>query len=125
MQGDEVTTKRKADFQFIWCDSDPTLFSSQKFDMSSFNHNHDNIFKYLEKQINPNKISEIIRNQVYLMNPYHVHSAKESKESPNRLFIRASFSYVPVTSIKMTINPHIQYNYPIHQSSGIPPRHLK
>ena len=126
MQGGEVLVKKKADFQFVYCSSLPTLFTSQGFNLNGFNEKKNNLFHKLENQIDNSKIKEIDCNAVYLMNPYHVHSAQKCrKEHQDRLFIRVSFSCVPVTSVKMTINPSFQYNYTIHTSSGEIPNYLK
>lgn len=126
MQGDEVPVKLPIDFQFIGSNKLPTQFLNQSFDLSAFNPSEHNLFKVLESQADEKKIVETKANQFYFMTPYDVHRGQVAQEEiVDRIFVRLSFTHVPVTSKKMTLNPTIDYGYPVHSTPGEIPRYLK
>lgn len=124
MQGDEVVKKVDADFQFIWADATPTKFCTKVFDIEGLDPSKHNVFNWLGRQTEEKYCYLLDKYKIYLMNPYHVHSATISDKVQYRRFIRLSFTKTPITSIKMTINPDIKYNYEIHKTSGNIPKHL-
>ena len=126
LQGDEIPIKLNADFQFIWANTLPTQFYCQKVDASGWDLSRDNIFKKLEEDLKGQKSRRVDRNEVYLMNAYYPHKATINNRWPiKRTFFRLSFTHCPITSTRMTINPLMEYNYPIHTTSGRIPSHLK
>ncbi len=58
------------------------------------------------------------------MNAYHVHTATTAESKLYRRFVRLSYTNTPITSIKMTVNPDIKYNYQIKVTSGNIPTNL-
>lgn len=60
-----------------------------------------------------------------MINPYHIHTATKAINKIYRHFIRVAFTEIPVTSVKMTINPKIEYNYQYHITTGEIPSYLK
>lgn len=124
MQGDEVVEKKQADFQFIWADEIPTKFCTQIFDISNMNPSIHNVFNYLGKQVKENYCYMLEKNKIYLMNPYHLHTATKSDKKTWRRFVRLSFTNTPITSVKMVVNPDMIYNYKIHQTTGNIPKNL-
>ena len=125
MQGDEVLKKRPTDLQFIWSDSLPTTFTSQKFDVRGFDPSVHNIFKWIGKQIDPEQVIETQPFHIYAMNAYHAHKATEAKETIYRRFVRVSYTFVPITSKRMIVNPDMKYNYKIQQTTGEIPSYLQ
>lgn len=124
MQGDEVSIKVPADFQFIWADATPTRFCTKAFDIEGLDPSRHNVFNWLAKQTQEKYCYLLEKEKIYLMNAYHVHSATLSDKVQYRRFVRLSFTNTPITSVKMTINPDINYNYPIHKTTGNIPKHL-
>jgi hypothetical protein len=124
LQGKEVEEKKPADYQFIWCDATPTRFCTQTFDISGLDVTVHNVFKWLSKQVKEKLCYLLQKNKIYLMNAYHLHSATKAESITYRKFIRVSFTMTPITSIKMTINSDISYNYKIHVTSGDIPKQL-
>ena len=125
LQGDEVPEKVSNCFQFICFDSLPTLFADQTFKTNNLCLSKDNIFDALGSQVNKNNVYHTKENTIYFMNPYMVHTADKSNKDCKRLFVRLYFSHLPITSIKATINPNIDYNFKPHTTSGDIPKHLK
>lgn len=124
LQGDEVANKELADFQFIWADQTPTKFCTQVFNVSGLDVSVHNVFNWLGKQVEDQFCYILNKNTIYLMNSYHVHTATRADVETYRKFVRLSFTLTPITSVKMTKNDTIEYNYPIHQTTGNIPRHL-
>lgn len=124
LQGDEVPVKKGPDWQFIIYDCLPTLFTTQTFNSDGWNLSKDNIFKKLEEQIDISKIITYPPNTLLLMNAYYAHAAAKSDKQLSRKFIRINFTHCPVTSVKMTVNENIKYNYSIHVTNGIISKHL-
>ena len=124
MQGDEVQIKVPADFQFIWADATPTRFCTKTFNVEGLNSSIHNVFNWLGKQTEEKYCYNLEKEKIYLMNAYHVHSATISDRVQYRRFVRLSFTKTPITSVKMTINPDIKYNYAIHQTTGNIPKNL-
>ena len=125
LQGDEVSVKKNADYQFIWSDSLPTKFCTQEFDIDELDLSKVNAFKFLGKQVIESRCYLLNPNTIYLMNPYHLHEASQAKTETFRKFVRLSFTQTPITSVKMTINPDMIYNYEIHKTTGNIPKYLK
>ncbi len=125
LQGDEVPEKKAVDLQFIWSDSLPTTFTSQKFDVGGLNPSIHNVFKWIGEQIDPKQIVETQPLHIYAMNTYHAHKATGAKEKIYRRFVRVSYTFIPVTSKRMTTNPEMKYNYEYHKSTGEIPSYLE
>jgi len=124
MQGTEVPYKKNVDFQFIWADQTPTKFCTMTFNMEGANEAKHNIFKWVGKQVDENLCYYLQANKVYLMNAYHVHTATKSSRLVFRKFVRLSFTNTPITSVRMTINPAMEYDYEIGTTTGAIPSHL-
>jgi hypothetical protein len=124
MQGDEVNEKKPADFQFIWSDETPTKFCTQLFNTQKLDTSIHNVFNFLGNQVKNETCYLLEKNKIYLMNAYHLHTATLSNKNTHRKFVRVSFTNTPITSIKMTINNSINYNYKIHQTTGNIPKNL-
>lgn len=125
LQGDEVPIKKASDLQFVWSDSLPTTFTAQKFDVKGLDPSVHNVFNWIGKQVNANEIVQTQPFHIYAMNSYHAHKATEAKERIYRRFIRVSYTFIPVTSKRMTVNPNMKYNYEIHQTTGEIPSYLQ
>jgi hypothetical protein len=124
MQGDEVKEKKPADFQFIWADETPTKFCTQIFNVDELNPSIHNVFNFLGKQVMNQWCYLLEKNKIYLMNAYHLHTATKANKNTWRRFVRLSFTNTPITSIKMSVNSDINYNYKIHQTTGNIPSKL-
>jgi len=125
MQGTEVPEKKNADFQFIWADRTPTRFCTMTFNMEGVDEAVHNIFRWVGKQVDENLCYYLKANEIYLMNAYHVHTAVRTTKPVFRRFARLSFTNTPITSVRMTKNPAIEYNYQIGTTTGAIPSHLK
>jgi hypothetical protein len=124
MQGLEVSEKQPADYQFIWADATPTKFCTQTFDVEGIDVGKHNVFNWVSKQVAEKNCYLLKKETIYLMNAYHVHTATQAEKKLYRRFVRLSFTNTPITSIKMTINPDIKYNYKIGVTSGDIPKNL-
>lgn len=124
MQGDEVAQKVPADFQFIWADATPTKFCTKTFNIEGLDPSKHNVFNWLGRQTEERFCYTLDKFKIYLMNAYHVHSATISDIVQYRRFVRLSFTNTPITSVKMTVNPAIKYNYQIHKTTGNIPKNL-
>jgi hypothetical protein len=125
MQGDEVSKKMPADIQFVWTNSFPTTFANQSFDIEGLNPSEHNVFDWLGSQVDPSRTFTIEPYYLYAMNPYHVHQATPADRDGYRQFVRISYTFTPITSVTMTLNPSMHYNYLYHTTTGLIPKHLK
>ncbi len=125
MQGGEVEVKKPGDLTFIWSNALPTKFAEQAFNVSGLDSSIHNVFNWLGRQVKTKNIFESKINQIYAINPYHVHAANKASEKVYRVFLRLSYTLTPVTSTKMTLNPEIKYNYKYHVTTGEIPSYLK
>jgi len=125
MQGTEVSEKVQPDFQFIWSDNTPTSFCTKTFNLEGFREDEHNLFKWLQEQVAERFCYALSKNSIYLMNAYHVHEASKSMNNNYRRFIRVAFTNTPITSVKMSVNPNMDYDYDFHTTKGVIPTHLK
>lgn len=123
LQGNEVPTKKEGDFSLIWMNKLPTQYVINPSIPPLFNLSKKNFFNYLNKK--KFKVKSLKTCTLYLINSYMIHQSVISKVDQDRLFIRISFSKIPVTSIKMNKNNSLCYNYNIHTTTGNIPAHLK
>jgi len=126
MQGDEVLIKVPPDITFVWCNDLPTRFSSSDLNLTDLNTSKDNVFAAMEKRIQLKDTFFIDPGIIYYITAYMPHTGEIARRQiVNRVFMRLGFSLTPITSVRMTVNPRIVYNYPIHKTSGEIPAHLK
>lgn len=125
MQGAEVPIKKKADFMFIISNKLGTeYFSKPLFVRNNLNENTHNYFNYFGGQISgPSGYCK--SNKAYLLSGYQMHRCQKAKKhTDDRIFVRVHFSEVPITSVKMTVNPDVKYDYQIHATTGEIPDYL-
>lgn len=126
LQGDEVPVKVPGCLNFLWSNTLPCKYSEQGFDLSGLNVSQHNIFDSLAEQVFEESISEAKAGELYLMSCYQMHCAQEAdRDIDDRVFVRLTFSELPYTSVKMTLNPKIVYPFVPHTTSGCIPTHLK
>lgn len=124
LQGDEVFEKKPSDMTFVWCDNLPTEYAYQYFNIENLDISLHNIFSFLDIQVIEDTIKTFMPYSLLFMNSYCVHRAATANKNTDRIFLRLSYTHIPITSTKMTVNPHILYNYPIHTTTGTIPKHL-
>lgn len=124
LQGDEVATKVPGDIKFIWSDTLPTQFTDQGFDTNGLDVSKHNVFKWIEDRVDPSRVFCKDNNNLLAITSYHPHAAGIATERVYRRFVKVSYSYVPITSTRMTINPGIVYDYECHITKGEIPAHL-
>lgn len=124
MQGSEVETPTPGCFQFLWCDHTPMEYSTQSFETKGLDRHKVNFFDSLGNQVNPDSVKRGRSGLAYLMSPYQVHRARPVAQNGRRKLLRLSASHQPITSVKVTINPYMEYDHPIHVTSGEIPDHL-
>lgn len=125
MQGSEVPTPNPGCFQYLWCDHTPMQISTQSFKTKGLDRHSVNLFDSLANQIDDNHVRQTRPGIAYLMSPYQLHRGTAVDQECRRKIIRLSASHQPITSVKMTINPHADYDYPVHTTSGDIPGGLK
>lgn len=124
LQGEEIINKKKGCFHLLWVSNLPTEYILNAKINKNINLKKYNFFNYLDT-IKYKKIYQIEKKSIYLINSYLIHRSPISRKKCNRLFIRISFSEIPITSKKMTKNDSISYNYKIHTTSGNIDKRLK
>ena len=126
VQGDEVPVKKPSNLTFSWCNAVPMEWADQTFVFPRHvNVSEYNIFECLEALVEPESIRQCEANTLYATNTYCVHRSAVAKVDTPRTFIRLSYTHVPITNNKATINPRIDYNYKVHSTEGKIPKHLK
>ena len=118
MQGSEVPTPKAGCFQFTWSNHSGTEYTNQKFKTKGLNRHSINLFDSLGNQIDDSCVKTMEPGTAYLSSPYQVHRTPVLKRSGQRKFLRLSASHQPITSTKMSLNPRIKYDYPVHSTSG-------
>lgn len=125
LQGNEVPVKRPGDVQFIWSDCMPTDFCVQPIDIDGLDMGRYNVFGWISRQVKTENIIKTEPNRLTMMNCYHIHRAVPAQERVYRRFLRISYTCVPITSVTMTVNTDLKYNYEYHITSGYVPAHLR
>ena len=123
-QGDEVPEKVAVGLQYLWSDSLPTLFYSEGFSIDGLDMSKHNVFNWLGRQVDEQYVLSSEANTVYAINAYQCHKPQVATVETPRKFLRVSFTKTPITSVKMTINEDVLYDYPIHTTTGNIPKHL-
>lgn len=124
MQGSEVETPNPGCFNFLWCDHSPMEYSTQAFPTEDLDRHTVNLFDTLGQQVRPESRMTATAGMTHLMGPYQLHQGRPVERSGRRKLLRLSASHQPITSIRMTINPYMTYDYPYHTTSGAIPSHL-
>lgn len=125
MQGSEVPTPNPGCFQFLWCDQTPTQYSAQKFQTKGLDRHNTNLIASLANQVRPECVKTVKPGMTYLISAYQLHRASQAASDGRRKLIRLTASHQPITSVKMTVNPLMDYDYPFHTTSGNIPSGLK
>ena len=126
VQGDEVPVKKPSNLTFSWCNAVPMEWADQTFVVPRHvNVSEYNIFECLDALVEPESIRQCEANTLYVTNTYCVHRSAVAKVDTARTFIRLSYTHVPITNNKATLNPRIDYNYKVHSTEGKIPKHLK
>lgn len=125
MQGSEVPSPTPGCFQFLWCDHSPMQFAAQPFQVKGLNRHEVNFFDSLGNQVEEDKVETAKARMTYLMSPYQLHQGSPVDRSGRRKLLRLSASHQPITSIRMTVNPYMDYDYPYHTTTGEIPEKLK
>lgn len=126
LQGDEVPIKKPSQLTFSWCDTLPMQYADQSFVLPAYvNVSEYNIFECLAQLVKPESIRHCEPNTLYAMNTYCVHRSAVAKTDTPRTFIRLSYTHVPITNTKATLNPKMDYDYVYHTTAGNIPKHLK
>ena len=123
LQGDEVQPKHNGDFTTFWSNSLPTEYVMQAFDVENLDLSKHNIFDALGQQVN-SEIKSMTCTDTWALSPYILHRSPQAKEMTYRQFVRVSFSHIPITSVKMTVNEDMLYDYEIHTTAGEIPEYL-
>ena len=123
LQGDEVQPKCAGDFTTFWSNTLPTEYVVQDFDVENLDLSKHNIFDALGKQVN-SEIKTMTCTDTWLLSPYILHRSPKAQELTWREFVRVSFSHIPITSVKMTVNEDLEYDYVIHTTTGEIPEYL-
>lgn len=126
VQGDEVPVKKPSNLTFSWSNTVPMEYVEQPFKLPDYvSVSTHNIFECLAALVNPKNIRQCEEQMLYCINTYCVHRSAVATEDTHRTFIRLSYTHVPITNVLMTVNPKIEYDYPVHSTAGKIPKHLK
>lgn len=125
MQGPEVPFPNPGCVQFLWCDHTPMEFTTQGFQTKGMDRHRVNFFDSLGNQVREESVETAKRGIAYLMSPYQLHQGSPVQQSGRRKLLRLSASHQPITSTRMTVNPHMAYDYDYHTTSGAIPEGLK
>ena len=126
LQGDEVPVKKPSQLTFSWSDTLPMEYADQSFELPDYvSMSEHNIFDCLAQCVRPESIRQCKAGVLYAINTYCVHRSAVAEEATERTFLRLSYTHVPITNTQMTVNPLMDYNYPIHSTEGKIPEHLK
>ena len=125
LQGDEVSVKYPGDLQVIWSNDLPTEYISHPFEVDHLDISKHNVFDALAQQVREDDVERFKPYGVNAHSSYLVHrSAIATEDIYDRKFVRVSMSNIPITSVKMTRNPAIIYDYETHTTTGEIPKHL-
>ena len=125
LQGAEVPHKKPGGLTFMWCDTLPTEYAYQSFNIIHLDLARHQIFSHLDKMADPETVARVNPKHIIAINPYCVHRSMVAPRATCRVFVRLCFTHVPVTNTRMDINHCADYNYDIHSTSGTIPGHLK
>lgn len=117
IQGSEVPSPGPGSFQFFWCDQSPVAYADQKFQTKGLNRHDADVSELLANQVHPDSVKETRSGMAHLISPYQIYRPALSTGAGSRKMLRLLVSYHPITSTNMTLNPLIEYDYPIHTTS--------
>ena len=118
MQGSEVATPTPGCYQYVWSDCAPMAMALQGFNVEGFDRHTVNFFESLARQVHTASCKRFAERRMMLMSAYLVHKAMPVPTSGYRRFLRLYLTHQPITSVKATLNPLIDYDYEPQTTSG-------
>lgn len=96
------------DINYIWSDSEPTIFNNSDFKISL----DDSLsMKEMEEQALPENEHQYRNNTILRLNQYQIHKVSDNKSDSLRSFVKVTFSKDIFNLEGNTINPLIDYNW--------------
>lgn len=91
----------------VWSNCNPTEFTLQPVFCEGLTPSKHNIVNFFNETIDENNVYTGIENGVYLLTPYNIHRVSIEPFKQKRVFIRLTFSPVPIIDSTNTPNPCI------------------
>ena len=92
----------------VWSNCNPTEFSIQPMFCEGLNPSKHSIVNFFNTNINNDDVYTGVPNGVYLLTPYNIHRVSVEPFLQKRVFVRLTFSPVPIIDATNTPNPCIE-----------------
>jgi hypothetical protein len=92
---------------YIWADSNPTLFSIQPYFLDHIDPARYNVHTHFEAVTRKDHVYSALEKGLYIMDPYHVHARPKVEGGTVRSFFRLCASLVEIRDDTCMSNPHI------------------
>lgn len=106
VDGFSMKTKHVPEQNYLWVDSNPTEYLTQKFDIpDSFDPMKHHLHWYFDDRACQENIRECEKGIVYLFDPYFIHRRPKEVVGKMRTFWRVSFTPIEIEDGMCTQNP--------------------
>lgn len=102
-QGSRID-RHKIEQDFIWSNVNPTEFTLTPMFLENLNVTKFNVLEYMNQSVEGQVYSGVERG-VYVVTPYNIHRVSHKPFTERRVFIRLTFSPVPIIDQTNTPNP--------------------
>lgn len=91
---------------YVWCSANGTQWLDQRVRLpAGFDPMRDNIHKALQARIGTAEVAALDLRTLYRMTPYVIHRQPPGPLAPARVFLRVSFTPIPIHDMTNTQNP--------------------
>lgn len=104
------------DINYVWCDTDPTEFCVQNFELSD---DHLLSMAQMEKQARPENITRFDPGAILKIDARHVHRCPPMPKAGYRTFARVSFSKDRYDLVGNTRNYDLDYSWPMYHRGEV------
>ncbi len=106
---------------FIWSNCNPTEYAVVPIFAENLDPKVHNFSKFLEKCVDESDTQTCKENHIYLIDPYVIHRVSNKPFNKRRIFVRLTFSPVPIKDHTNTVNPFLVQQFPFRED---PRNHL-
>lgn len=102
------TVRHIPEQDIVWSNCNPTEFSIKPMFCEGLNPSKHSIVNFFNTNINNDDVYTGVPNGVYLLTPYNIHRVSVEPFLQKRVFVRLTFSPVPIVDSTNTPNPCIK-----------------
>jgi hypothetical protein len=105
-------TRHSPEISYIWSNNNPTQFTLEEYELSTFDYTKYNIHNYFKNYSRMDNLFMCDPNKIYLIDPYMVHRAPTTDFTDKRIFVRINMLNIEIEDYTNTVNPMLPMHYP-------------